>query len=332
MIDILIGLCLVFAMFAGLVSSVNEVVAQLLEMRGKVLFEGVALLMGELEGSGRWRRWLGQVDRKIHEVLNDTADLAAVPGLPALTQKLFAHPLIDTLSQPGSKPSYIEPACFAEVFVQFLAKGERTPERIAASLAELSPHLQTLFGPMLETAGGDLVAFKTKVEQHFSLVMDRVGGWYKRRSQAVMFAVGFLLAAVLNVDTLHIAHYLRSNPAMVSALVETAQRADNAAGPLNPDGADSEAQVKLRQSIEALRRDLDHFRQLSLPIGWNVKYDSQGTPCAIQRLDDQKAPWLGWLITAMTGTLGAPFWFDAISKLFAIRGSGRKPPAADADK
>lgn len=332
MIDILIGLCLVFAMFAGLVSSLNEIVSQLLEMRGRVLFEGVAALLGELEGSSRWRRWLGRVDRKIHEVLDDEAASIPTPGLPALTKKLFTHPLIDTLSQPGSKPSYIEPGCFAEVFLQYLTGGERSAETAAARLAASSPHLKLLFGPMLETAAGDLDLFKRKVEQHFALVMDRVGGWYKRRSQAAMFVLGILLAVILNVDTLHIARYLRSNPALVSELVQLAQRADNAVGQTNPEGGQTDAQKQLTQSIAALRTDIGRFQQLALPIGWNIQYDSEGTPCAIQRLDDQKAPWLGWLITAMTGTLGAPFWFDAISKLFAIRGSGRKPPAGDTDK
>jgi hypothetical protein len=31
------------------------------------------------------------------------------------------------------------------------------------------------------------------------------------------------------------------------------------------------------------------------------------------------------MATALAGALGAPFWFDAISKAFAVRGSGRKP-------
>jgi hypothetical protein len=33
----------------------------------------------------------------------------------------------------------------------------------------------------------------------------------------------------------------------------------------------------------------------------------------------------GWGITAMAIFLGAPFWFDLLSKIINIRGSGNKP-------
>ena len=41
---------------------------------------------------------------------------------------------------------------------------------------------------------------------------------------------------------------------------------------------------------------------------------------------------LGWLITALAATLGAPFWFDIISRLVPLRGSGKppSPPTAPA--
>jgi hypothetical protein len=39
---------------------------------------------------------------------------------------------------------------------------------------------------------------------------------------------------------------------------------------------------------------------------------------------------LGWLITALAITLGAPFWFDLLSKLMSLRGAGKiSPPAND---
>jgi hypothetical protein len=40
---------------------------------------------------------------------------------------------------------------------------------------------------------------------------------------------------------------------------------------------------------------------------------------------------LGWLLTAGALSLGAPFWFDVLSKFINIRGSGDKPDRADAN-
>ena len=38
---------------------------------------------------------------------------------------------------------------------------------------------------------------------------------------------------------------------------------------------------------------------------------------------------LGWLITALAITLGAPFWFDLLGKLVSLRGAGKISPPAD---
>jgi hypothetical protein len=41
---------------------------------------------------------------------------------------------------------------------------------------------------------------------------------------------------------------------------------------------------------------------------------------------------VGWLITALAVTLGAPFWFELLSKLVNVRGSGPKPSRPEATK
>ena len=35
--------------------------------------------------------------------------------------------------------------------------------------------------------------------------------------------------------------------------------------------------------------------------------------------------WVGWLLTAIAVSLGAPFWFDTLSKFINIRAAGTKP-------
>jgi hypothetical protein len=34
---------------------------------------------------------------------------------------------------------------------------------------------------------------------------------------------------------------------------------------------------------------------------------------------------LGWLLTGVAVSLGAPFWFDILNKFINIRGSGKSP-------
>jgi len=311
MINILVCLCLIFALFAGLVSGVNEMLAQTLGMRGKILYEGIALLLGDLTSQSPllYRLGIGKLDK----------------NNKFLTTDLFKHPLIKTLSQPGSKPSYIAPTIFSAALVQVLST-DGSLKLLSDKLKDRTDHnpLGKLFGPMLDQANGDIDKFKAQVEAHFNLVMDRVGGWYKRRSQAVMFLLAIFLAISLNVDTLYIAQNLQSNPELVAKLVKTAEALnesvakDTAPNEL-PNDTDQIASLKTK--IDDLKQQISDFQETGLPIGWDLPEANpeQKNLCYyLFRL-------IGWLLTALAATLGAPFWFDAISKLLSVRGAGKKP-------
>jgi hypothetical protein len=34
---------------------------------------------------------------------------------------------------------------------------------------------------------------------------------------------------------------------------------------------------------------------------------------------------LGWLVTGLAVSLGAPFWFDLLNRVVDLRGAGRRP-------
>lgn len=353
MLDIIIAIFLIYALFAGLVSGINELIVQMLEMRGKVLFEGIAMMLGELP---KPTGIINSLRRKLGSVTEETN----------LTKSLYQHPLIDTLSQPGSKPSYISPASFSTALVQVLSNdGSLTALR--QKLDDRNSHLGKLLGPMLDEANGDLEKFKAKVEIHFNELMDRVGGWYKRRAQAAMFIIGFILALFLNIDSIHIVQQLQKNPEVVEKLVQTAEKASEtvkaaeaatakaAEADKSVETAKAEAQNKdLQDKVKKLNEQITEFKNLGLPIGW--AYAKQPTPtenksdpkqasteikfdtsrcfyyinfCYPEYQNYALSP-IGWLLTALAGILGAPFWFDAISKLFAIRGTGKKPEESTA--
>src|SRR4030095_8984158 len=82
--------------------------------------------------------------------------------------------------------------------------------------------------------------------------MERVSGWYKRRTQMIIFAVGLALTAAGNADTLTVVESLVQGeglPTASGAETETAAR----------DGNRSGADVK------ALRAEL---HDLGFPVGW----------------------------------------------------------------
>jgi hypothetical protein len=79
----------------------------------------------------------------------------------------------------------------------------------------------------------------------------------------------------------------------------------------------------------------ENLKALALPVGWV----EGGTPAerknGQERPDSFAAAWplllqhgLGWLLTALAASLGAPFWFDMLNRVIAIRATG-KPPGED---
>lgn len=329
--NLIIAMVFIYAFFASLVSGVNEIIGQLLVMRGRILFEGIAMMLGELPRDTGSRMVCGYKRLKRKLGFGDTQNAR-------LTNALYAHPLIDTLSPPGSsRPSYISPQTFSAALVQVMAI-DGSIDQLKQSLQDRSKPLNRLLGPMLDEVQGDLDAFKAKVEAHYNAVMDRAGGWYKRRTQVMMFFVGLLLAGCLNVDTIYIVQQLQKDPEQVQKLVQVASDYTELT---EESDTDDEAVKQLIGEVRQLNIKTEEFKNLGLPIGWRIVdtgHDASQTAgqssdptcgmVCLQRLPGQDNLFLvvlGWLMTALAGALGAPFWFDAVSKLFALRSSGKKP-------
>ncbi|MCB1934641.1 MAG: hypothetical protein KDF59_01745 [Nitrosomonas sp.] len=329
MFDIIIALIFIYALFASLVSGINEVIVQMLSMRGRVLLESIAMMLGELpKDTGS-----SSVTSRVFKWLKHKLGLINTKQTH-LTNQLYANPLVDTLSPPGSSlPSYISPQTFSAALVQIMSV-DGSIETLKKSMEDRSKPLNKLLGPMLDEAGNDIKKFKTSVENHYNAIMDRVGGWYKRRTQAIMFFVGLVLAVLMNIDSVYIVQHLQKNPDKTLALVEAAEKYSAIKGQTDEEITEKE---KLIQKIKELSVKSEEFKNIGLPIGWYSK-DKEASESAADQKDsggsfpfdflpgqDSKLVFLGWIATALAGALGAPFWFDAISKIFAARGSGRKP-------
>jgi hypothetical protein len=307
MIDVAIAFALVFMMLAVLVSGVQELISSLLSLRGRMLVAGVVNLCRGVSGA-------------------DAQDDAA----RAFALRVLRHPLLQPLWKSGERqPSYMPSGPFVLALADTLGRDyqsmlplvEGLPEAVEKMPAgELRDALQTL----VEAAKGDAGRLQQLVEAHFNRVMDRVSGWYKRQAQWTMLAIGFVIAVLLNVDALRIGQTLIQNGQIAARLadqaavvVEQRKAVDAASG--QDAGAQSGA---LQQQIETLQ-------SLQLPIGWEVSADGG---LALPADFSFMLALAGWMISALAASLGAPFWFDAMSKLVSVRASGSRPDDGGARK
>ncbi len=161
-----------------------------------------------------------------------------------------------------------------------------------------------------ETAAAEdnVVRLRTEIENWFNDAMDRVSGWYKRWTQKILLVLSVLLVCLMNADTILLVHHLSTDKDLRTSFLQKAAAT---------------------KSVEELQTETD---VLSLPLGW-----SQNPK------DDRRFPWitngnggfeatgfllkklLGLLLTMGAISLGAPFWFDTLSKFINLRGTGTPP-------
>ncbi|MCC7271133.1 MAG: hypothetical protein IT561_00595 [Alphaproteobacteria bacterium] len=271
-LEVAIGLVFVFLLVSLLVSVVQELIASAIAWRARNLRSGIGTMLED-------------------------------PMLQGLAGKLYAHPLVATLAQPGQLPSYIPSTIFARALVDIL---KTSPPAAGTALAFLQR----------ETAG-DADALRAELAGWFDDMMERVSGWYRRRVQVVLLAIGLAISALLDISTLRIADALWTTPplrAAVAAQAETFYRTQA------PDAAKP-------ASIETFRRQID---ELKLPIGWTDRRWSE-----VFGRDAEGRWWpllaavAGWLLTAFAASLGTQFWFNILGEALKLRAAGRKPATAE---
>lgn len=201
---------------------------------------------------------------------------------------------------PGAAgPAYLSARSFADAIDELTGKAAGTP------VQGLSKRLATL---KAEGEGLTLEA-KAALESWYDETMGRLSGAYKRWVTAVLFVVGLVIAGSGNVSAFHTAHTLWQQPAVRQAALDAAEQA--AAKSASPDGL-----------IEENVRTVQDVAGLGMPVGWEQAAQWSDLGWTASHL-------AGWLVTALLLMLGAPFWFDVLSRLVSLRATGAKPvPAA----
>ena len=141
--------------------------------------------------------------------------------------------------------------------------------------------------------------------------MERLSGAYKRQLKWITMLIGLAVAVAFNADSLRVATTLWNDPERRALVVESATKVVQEGLPKGGQPGNTG---------EMLR---------PLPIGWNCATTPSAWKCATME-PPTTMQIAGWLLTAAALSLGAPFWFDLLSKFMNVRGAGAKPARADA--
>src|SRR5579859_884895 len=292
LLDVAIGMAFVFLLLSLICSSLNELLETRLRNRAGDLANGVKELLGRDTG---------------------------------LVEKLYNHGLIfglyrgtyEEALKNKTLPSYIPSKNFATAVAAILGSDSGaipSADDTRNSIVKIqNPQVRSALLTLFNNANNDLEAFRKGIESWFNSAMDRVSGWYKRRTQIIIFVLGFVIAVAMNVNSISLAQDLWVSKAKRDALVGAAQGyLQNHSAP-SPSPSGTPPPVSTLDP--ALQANIDQLQKAGIVVGWNRTL--------FQMFRDTPLLWLaallGWFLTASAASLGAPFWFDLLSKIVVLR-------------
>ena len=223
-LEVGIGLILVFLLVSLILTAVRESIESITKTRARDLERAIAELLKDPEGEG-------------------------------LRKALYTHPLVYSLFPGGlaatkfdaagkvlqrakkNVPSYIPREVFSAA-LQDILKNEMAKAREAGAvpqpdaakgaspLASGKAHVIQAYQALLDVSGGDLDRVRKGIETWYDASMDRASGWFKRRTQLILFGLGIGIAVLLNINAITIAQYLATNQAARDGMVALAGQID----------------------------------------------------------------------------------------------------------
>jgi hypothetical protein len=241
------------------------------------------------------------------------------------------------------------------------ASEDATINRIRAGITALSithPQLkQTLYAilnsmpQLIVQKENELELVRSNIEEWFNNAMNRLTGWYKRKSLITTLIVGILLAVIVNIDSINLVSRLWREPDLRVAVLS------------NIESILTKNNTSILD-IGQLSTIQQQYSEINLPVGW-LGSPILLTESPVMNLSEvctlfpqqeneiygilisgqcypvinspQLADLTGWLIklaglllSGVAASPGASFWFDMLKKIINVRLSGVNPSEVSA--
>ncbi len=343
LLEVFLGLFFVYMLFAMLASALNEGVAAVLSSRADWLRRGMLGLLSENP------KHSGSADS------SDAVDkLYRHPMIRALEQPATVLTFL-----PGYRVNYI-PAHSLLMALLSLGKGKANggePREIPQSIADARKALDQLpasspirfhLQEWIDRPGATLRSVELEFSKWFEGFEQQVSNWYRQRTHFMLMLISLFLAIGLNIDTVQIVRTLSVDPdvreAMVQKVISAIEANEGQTWPenltdsggvdgaaavavANPSPAADQAQVNtdFSETLNSTFLLRDELAAGGLPLGWaHVRWidcDVTGS----ERFWGFAFSLIGWMLSAIAFTLGAPFWFDLLKNLASMRSIGHAP-------
>lgn len=261
--------------------------------------------------------------------------------LPNFGQLVLRHPMIRSGAINEKRQlDKIDPEIFANVFTEvsdqcILNFIENTEEENLA----FSSVPEGVFKSLNYQNGASLAILndenrKEKIINWYQSLISMIRYQYKQKTRKYLFMIGLVFAIAFNVDTIHLIDRYWTDSALRDAMVSAAENY------MSKDPEEQPSTISMNELIKELpvlntqrfqssekgdnaeaktldQKDIiDYLRMM--PVGWDSFRPFEGQKWGTTLLN-LLLMFVGWVITAMAVTFGAPFWYDVLRQLFNIR-------------
>ncbi|MGI9159989.1 MAG: hypothetical protein ACR2K1_09585, partial [Saprospiraceae bacterium] len=198
LLSIVIGIVFVLLLFSLLATTIMEMLAGLLTLRGKNLLHALKGMLGE----------------RVAKIFTDHAYYRQ------LSEKAN---LFRFLRKKALPPSYVRPGTFTAILMD-MVQVHTAAEAKAVLEKQPDSNLREILLFLYRESNDDLVVFRQKVEDWFNEVMERASEWYAGSIRIWLFYVGLGIAVAFNVDVISIYTNLSANATLRAYMADAAEQ------------------------------------------------------------------------------------------------------------
>jgi len=232
--------------------------------------------------------------------------------------RLYQHPMIRSLSYDDKRlTSSIPSQLFSDVVTDLIIDknpenkgGASFIERIRQGLDKLPDDDFKRIILVFLNKSVDSNTFSKEIEGWYNEYMLRVNHAYKRLLKVPLFILGFIIAVVFNIDAVRITTDLWQNAPLRTNVAGIAEEFMGTHETLDSEDV-SKAFFK------------DYSKKMELPTGW--VYEKEYYQQLKKKGNDFSKFFygllkiVGFMITGIVSSFGAPFWYDALGKVIDLK-------------
>jgi hypothetical protein len=231
-----------------------------------------------------------------------------VKGLTDETKRFWNSGIIKSATDGDPSPNSLDALTFATATLVTagldVARNVGQAKAMIAN-APIDSHLKDVLTGLADRSLSRGTTLHDELAQHFDATMEKIGRWYRHWTQAIAFVFAILFTVYVNANTLDLLHQLTAHPEsrLELAKIQSSQSTDPA------DRARAISNLK----------DLDTIITSDSLNGKTLRPEFTQNPFRTI---------VGLLITILAVSLGAPFWFDVLSRISPKASSADRPPSS----